>query len=153
MWLRIGTLLGLFVVLYGLMFLTGATKPKLGLDLQGATSVTLTPRLVEGGGRPTSGSIDKAVDIIRQRVNGLGVSEADVKRAGDRIEIAVPGRGRDEVVDLVGQTAQLNFREVYHKAPATPAPPAPAPGATAPAPAPSGAAPAATPAPSGSASP
>src|SRR4051794_5469030 len=155
MWLRLGVLLGLFVVLYGLMFLTGATKPKLGLDLQGGTSVTLTPRLVEGGGRPTSGSIDKAVDIIRQRVNGLGVSEADVKRAGDRIEIAVPGRGRDEVVDLVGQTAQLNFREVFQQAAATPAPPpsTPAPGATPPAPAPSASAPAATPAPSGSASP
>ncbi len=157
MWLRIGTLLGLFVVLYGLMFATDTKTPKLGLDLQGGTSVTLTPRLVEGGGRPTSGSIDKAVDIIRQRVNGLGVSEADVKRAGDRIEIAVPGRGREEVVDLVGQTAQLNFREVYQQAPATPAPapsaPAPAPGATTPAPAPSAPAPAATPKPSAPSSP
>src|SRR4051794_7406085 len=151
MWLRIGTLLGLFVVLYGLMFLTDNTTPKLGLDLQGGTSVTLTPRLAEGGGRPTSGSINKAVDIIRQRVNGLGVSEADVKRAGDRIEITVPGRGRDEVVDLVGQTAQLNFREVFQQAAATPPPPAPAPGATTPAPAPSGSAPATTPSPSKSA--
>src|SRR4051812_1381427 len=154
MWLRLGVLVGLFVVLYGLMFITGNTTPQLGLDLQGGTSVTLTPRLVEGGGRPTSGSINKAVDIIRQRVNGLGVSEADVKRAGDRIEISVPGRGRDEVVDLVGQTAQLNFREVFQQAAATPPPPpAPAPGATTPAPTPSASAPAATPAPSGSASP
>src|SRR3954469_8067766 len=139
MWLRIGTLLGLFVVLYGLMFLTGNTTPQLGLDLQGGTSVTLTPRLVQGTGRPTSGSIDKAVDIIRQRVNGLGVSEADVRRTGDRIEIAVPGKGREEVVDLVGQTAQLNFREVFQQAPAAPGP-APAPSASQPAPVPSGAA-------------
>jgi preprotein translocase subunit SecD len=133
MWLRLGALLGITVVLYGLMFLTGATTPKLGLDLQGGTSVTLTPRLVQGTGRPTSGSIDKAVDIIRQRVNGLGVSEADVRRAGDRIEIAVPGKGREEVVDLVGQTAQLNFREVLQAAAAKPAPAAA--GSAAPAPA------------------
>src|SRR4051812_20912475 len=142
MWLRLGVLVGLFVVLYGLMFITDTTTPKLGLDLQGGTSVTLTPRLVEGTGRPTSGSIDKAVDIIRQRVNGLGVSEADVRRAGDRIEIAVPGKGRDEGVDLVGQTAQLNSREVSQQAAATPAPAAPAPAP----PAPSGSA---TPQPSG----
>src|SRR5947209_6307125 len=130
MWLRLGSLLGLIVVLYALMFITGNHTPKLGLDLQGGTSVTLTPRLVEGSGRPSSGSIDKAVDIIRQRVNGLGVAEADVRRAGDRIEIAVPGKGREEVVDLVGQTAQLNFREVLQQAAATPAP---APSASAPA--------------------
>jgi preprotein translocase subunit SecD len=145
MWLRLGALLGLFVVLYGLMAITGTWVPKLGLDLQGGTSVTLTPRLVAGG-RPSSGSIDKAVDIIRQRVNGLGVSEADVRRAGDRIEIAVPGKGREEVVDLVGQTAQLNFREVAQAAAATPA----AAPSSPPAPAPSGSA---TPKPSGSATP
>jgi preprotein translocase subunit SecD len=148
MWLRLGSLLGIIVVLYALMFITGNHTPKLGLDLQGGTSVTLTPRLVEGSGRPSSGSINKAVDIIRQRVNGLGVAEADVRRAGDRIEITVPGKGREEVVDLVGQTAQLNFREVSQQAAATPAPvPVPSGSAT---PAPSGSA---TPAPSGSAKP
>lgn len=146
MWLRLGALFGLIVVLYGLMFATGHTSPKLGLDLQGGTSVTLTPRLVEGGGHPSSGSIDKAVDIIRQRVNGLGVSEADVRRAGDRIEITVPGKGREEVVDLVGQTAQLNFREVSQQAAATPAPAPTAPAPTAPTTPP---APAAKPSPSG----
>ncbi len=154
MWLKLGALLGIAVVLYALMFLTGATTPKLGLDLQGGTSVTLTPRLVAGSGRPSSGSIDKAVDIVRQRVNGLGVSEADVRRAGDRIEIAVPGKGREEVVDLVGQTAQLNFREVLQSAAAAPAP-APS-GSAVPAPSGSGTpAPsrAATPAPSASAAP
>jgi preprotein translocase subunit SecD len=158
MWMRLGSLVGLFVVLYALMFVTGNTAPKLGLDLQGGTSVTLTPRLVQGGGRPPNQAIDKAVDIIRQRVNGLGVAEADVRRAGERIEIAVPGKGRDEVVDLVGQTAQLNFREVAQQAQATPAPAAPTPAAPAPAaPAPAAPAPAtpapATPVPSGSAAP
>ncbi|HSP38833.1 MAG TPA: protein translocase subunit SecD [Frankiaceae bacterium] len=125
MWLRLGSLLGLAVVLYALMFVTGATAPKLGLDLQGGTSVTLTPRLLQGGGRPSNGAIEKAIDIIRQRVNGLGVAEADVRRAGNTIEIAVPGKGREQVVDLVGQTAQLNFREVSQQAAAAAATPAP----------------------------
>jgi preprotein translocase subunit SecD len=115
------------------------------------------------GGQVDGGAIDKAVDIIRDRVNGLGVSEAEVKKAGSQIEISVPGRGRNDVVELVGQTAELRFREVYTSAdsaapgaPTAPAPPAPtapaapvpaspAPGAptapapTASAPAPSGA--------------
>ncbi len=126
MWLRIGGLV-LAIVLLGLgMVLSHATTPRLGLDLQGGTSVTLTPVLTGGSGkRPDSGAIDKAVDIIRQRVNGLGVSEADVRRANDNIEIAVPGKGRDEVVDLVGQTAQLRFREVAASASTAPAAPAP----------------------------
>jgi len=128
MWLRLGVLV-LAAVLMGLgMVLSHATTPRLGLDLQGGTSVTLTPVLTGSGAstkRPDSGAIDKAVDIIRQRVNGLGVSEADVRRANDNIEIAVPGKGRDEVVDLVGQTAQLRFREVAASAAAAAPPPAP----------------------------
>ncbi len=126
MWLRIGGLV-LAIVLLGLgMVLSRATTPRLGLDLQGGTSVTLTPVLTGGSGkRPDSGAIDKAVDIIRQRVNGLGVSEADVRRANDNIEITVPGKGRDQVVDLVGQTAQLRFREVAASASTAPTAPVP----------------------------
>jgi preprotein translocase subunit SecD len=99
------------------MALTGTWTPKLGLDLQGGTSVTLTPRLTSGG-RVDAGAVTKAVDIIRERVNGLGVAEAEVKKAGNQIEIAVPGRGRNDVVELVGQTAELRFREVVTSVPA-----------------------------------
>ncbi|HMA46181.1 MAG TPA: protein translocase subunit SecD, partial [Frankiaceae bacterium] len=110
------------------MALTGTFTPKLGLDLRGGTSVILTPRSTVAGGKVDSGAVDKAVDVIRQRVNGLGVAEAEVKRAGDRIEISVPGRGRSDVVDLVGQTAELRFREVAESGPAAPVPsPAPSP--------------------------
>ena len=55
--------------------LTSATKIRLGLDLRGGTSVTLTPRGTAGG-KVTSAAIDQAVSIIRQRVNSLGVAES-----------------------------------------------------------------------------
>src|SRR5690606_10000438 len=105
---RLGLLGALLALLYGLMALYGTWTPRLGLDLQGGTSVILTPRSTTGGS-VTSGALDKAVDIIRQRVDGLGVAEAEVRRTGETIEISVPGRGRNDVVDLVGQTAELRF--------------------------------------------
>ncbi|WP_416210931.1 protein translocase subunit SecD [Frankia sp. Cr2] len=135
-WSRIGVLSGLLVLLYGVMALTGTWTPKLGLDLQGGTSVILTPRSTEAGRGVDSGAVDKAVDIIRERVNGLGVAEAEVKRNSTQIEISVPGRGRNDVVALVGQTAELRFRQVATSAPAAAAP-APAP-TSAPAPGQSG---------------
>ena len=115
-WLRLGAMAVILIALYSTMFISGHTTPKLGLDLQGGTSVTLKPKLVDANGKPlanqkvSSGAIDQAVNIIRQRVNGLGVAEAEVVRAGSNIEISVPGKGRTQVVDLVGQTAQLAFR-------------------------------------------
>jgi len=103
------------------MTLTGTLTPRLGLDLQGGTSVILTPKSTEKGKKVDSGAINQAVDIIRQRVNGLGVAEAEVQRAGNTIDISVPGKGRNDVVDLVGQTAELRFRQVYQTSAATPA--------------------------------
>ncbi|MBX6390050.1 MAG: protein translocase subunit SecD, partial [Frankia sp.] len=124
-WLRLWVLAGVFVVLYGAMALTGTFTPRLGLDLQGGTSVILTPRSTQEGQGVDSGAVNKAVDIIRERVDGLGVAEAEVKRSGDQIEISVPGRGRADVVDLVGQTAELRFREVYASDAAGPSTPEP----------------------------
>ena len=135
-WLRLGTLGLIFVALYAAMFISGHTTPKLGLDLQGGTSVTLTPKLASGdpNAKVPSSSIDQAVDIIRQRVDGLGVAEADVVRAKNNIEISVPGKGRAEVVKLVGQTAQLTFRipaaEVQAPTVARTATPTPTPSAS-----------------------
>ncbi len=130
-WTRLGVLAALAAVLYGLMALTGNWTPRLGLDLQGGTSVILTPKATTGS-RVDSGAINQAVDIIRQRVDGLGVAESEVHRTGNQIEISVPGRGRNDVVDLVGQTAELRFREVAAVSAAAPAvTPKPAPTATA----------------------
>src|SRR6266516_2307831 len=85
---------------------------KLGLDLSSGTTVTLkavTPK----GGTPPAANMQKALEIIRQRVNGTGVTEAQVTQQGpDIIIVAVPGVGQQRVVSLVGKTAQLRFRQV-----------------------------------------
>ena len=115
------------LILYGVAFAIGATSINLGLDLRGGTSVTLQPRLQGGqSGEITGESIDQAVSIIRQRVNSLGVVEAEVTAEGTgnsrQIVISVPGETGRRVVDLVGQTAELRFRQVLLVAGSIPTP-------------------------------
>jgi preprotein translocase subunit SecD len=97
-------------------FVTDANEVRLGLDLRGGTSVTLQPRASTAGNEVTSAAIDQAVEIIRQRVNSLGVAESEVTAQGSgtnrQIVISVPGENGRRVVDLVGQTAELRFRQV-----------------------------------------
>jgi preprotein translocase subunit SecD len=109
----------LAVILLGLVgtaLLQGASSVKLGLDLRGGTSVTLQPRASNDSNKITSAAIDQAVTIIRQRVNSLGVAESEVTAQGSgtnrQIVISVPGDSGRRVVDLVGQTAELRFRQV-----------------------------------------
>ncbi len=160
----LASLAGIVAVLYALVFFTGdSPTPKLGLDLQGGTTVTLQAR-TEDGQPPSREALDQARQIIERRVNGLGVAEAEVVTQGaDRVVISVPGTTGDEA-KTVGQTAQLRFRPVVASGTAAPAPAGtptpsgsatPAPGAT-----PSGTArpsgtpgASASPAPTGSASP
>jgi preprotein translocase subunit SecD len=100
------------VLLYTLVFATPdhRAEPKLGIDLQGGTRVTLTAR-TESGGVPPKESLDQARSIIETRVNGIGVQGTEVVLDGDNIVITVPGNEGERAKDL-GQTAQLRFREV-----------------------------------------
>ena len=106
----------IFVGLIGTILIQGATSVRLGLDLRGGTSVTLQPRASNDSNKITSEAIDQAVEIIRQRVNSLGVAESEVTAQGSgtnrQIVISVPGDSGRRVVDLVGQTAELRFRQV-----------------------------------------
>ena len=115
------------VALYAIMGFSGVSTPKLGLDLQGGTTVTLTATSSTGAVDPAS--LELARSIIQQRVDALGVSETEVTTSGDRqIVVSVPNVQAEELVDLVGKTAQLYFRKVFaiDSAPA----PAPSPSAT-----------------------
>ena len=111
-------ILGLILIsMVGLVFLQDSKSLQLGLDLRGGTSVTLQPRIAPGEeGSVTSEAIDQAVSIIRQRVDSLGVVESEVTAQGSgtnrQIVISVPGDTGRRVVDLVGQTAELRFRQV-----------------------------------------
>jgi preprotein translocase subunit SecD len=122
----------LFIGAYLLVFLTGdkVVKPKLGIDLQGGTRVTLTARTPDGS-PPTVEALTQAQTIISSRVDGLGVSGSEVLIDGDNLVITVPGNDGNEARNL-GQTARLYIRPVIHAMPAQPPkPPAgqPAPGA------------------------
>jgi preprotein translocase subunit SecD len=108
----------LLVGVYLLVFLTGdkQAKPKLGIDLQGGTRVTLTARTPDGSA-PTRQALDQAQQIISARVNGLGVSGSEVIIDGSNLVITVPGNDSSEARNL-GQTARLYIRPVIHAIPA-----------------------------------
>lgn len=111
--LRVGryfaALFALFVVLYGIVFWPHQPRtPKLGLDLEGGTQVIL--KADANGKTPSKGSMNLARQIIENRVNGLGVSAAEVAIQGsDRIIVSVPGKNGDAVRDI-GSAFLLQFR-------------------------------------------
>ena len=123
---RPGRYLVIFAVivgaLYALVFFTGDHKPspKLGIDLQGGTRVTLTAR-TPNGQPPPKESLDQARQIIETRVNGMGISGSEVSQDGSNLVITVPGAGGEQAKQL-GQTAELNFRKVVQEVPNAPAP-------------------------------
>ena len=88
-------------------------KPELGLDLQGGAYVVLQPK-----GRATGEVLDQSIEIIRDRVDGLGVAEPDISRQGESIVVQLPGvRDQRRALDVVGQTAELRFRPVLNVLP------------------------------------
>jgi preprotein translocase subunit SecD len=110
------------VVLYGLVAIGGVWHPKLGLDLQGGTSITLTA-LTQNGKPPSKADLEQARSIIDQRVNGSGVAESQVfTQGGNNIVVEIPGHKRAGLVDTVKRTAQLRFRLVALQAPGTATP-------------------------------
>lgn len=129
--IRPGRYLAFFVLivvaLYSLVFFTGdgQPKPKLGIDLQGGTRVTLTARTLDGA-EPSRESLDQARQIIETRVNGIGVSGAETVLDGSNIVITVPGDEGDQAKNL-GQTAKLAFRKVVTSQGAGGMPPGQAP--------------------------
>ena len=90
--------------------------PRLGLDLQGGTQVILVPNQAEGSADITDDQLQQTVEIIRQRVNGFGVAEADVAIQGSgndaAIVVSVPGVNQREIAEQLSQTALLDFRPV-----------------------------------------
>ncbi|WP_335935802.1 protein translocase subunit SecD [Streptomyces sp. PTD5-9] len=111
--------------LTGGMFLSGNTTPRLGIDLAGGTSITLKAQSQPG--KPDAinqTNMDTAVGIIERRVNGLGVSEAEVQTQGrDNIVVNIPkGTNSQQAREQVGTTAQLYFRPVLSIAAGAPTP-------------------------------
>jgi preprotein translocase subunit SecD len=118
-------------------------QPRLGLDLEGGTSVILTPRVTKGGGSVPKDSLNQAVAIIRNRVDSFGVAESEVTTAGNNIVISIPGKQDKNILATVQQTAELRFRQVLLSGAGVAANPQPTPSTSG----------TASPSPSGTASP
>ena len=90
---------------------------RLGLDLRGGTQVILQPKAVQEGATITDDQLAQTVAIIRQRVDGVGVAEAEVTVQGSgegaAIVVSVPDVSQERLVELVGRTALLDFRPVW----------------------------------------
>ncbi|HEY6276886.1 MAG TPA: protein translocase subunit SecD [Streptosporangiaceae bacterium] len=110
---------------------SGNFKVHLGLDLTSGTTVALQAAK-PGGGTPTSTEMQQAIQIMTNRVNGAGFTEAQVVQQGSNIiNVSVPGQNAQKVVSLVSRTAELLFRQVLLEAPnRSTATPTPTPSAT-----------------------
>src|SRR5690625_2586585 len=107
----------LLALIFGGIFATekwgdGEWTPKLALDLEGGTQIVLTPRS-DTGEEVTTEAINEAISIIRQRVDAAGVSEAEItSQGGQNIVVALAGEPDQATLDLVRQSAQMQFRPV-----------------------------------------
>jgi SecD/SecF fusion protein len=97
------------IVLAASVYLLLTTTPRLGLDLRGGTQIVL-----ETTAHADADATDRTLEVLRRRVDALGVSEPMLARSGDnRIIVELPGlQDPAEAVDVIGRTAQLNFHPV-----------------------------------------
>ncbi|YAL81833.1 protein translocase subunit SecD [Dermacoccaceae bacterium W4C1] len=98
----------------------GEWTPKLGLDLEGGRQIILEPAVGEGQ-QISTGQVEEAVNIIRQRVDGSGVAEAEVSTLGARnIVVSIPGQPSEAMLNSLSRSSQLTFRAVIATAQNTP---------------------------------
>ena len=107
----------LVISLVGIVLLAGGTFtanivagnfPALGLDLQGGASVTMTPV-----GEVDEAALSVAVDIIRQRVDSIGVAEPEIIRQGNTVVVNLPGvKDQQQALDTIGRTGAVEMRPV-----------------------------------------
>ena len=98
----------------GLVYtVVAGNEPLRGLDLQGGASVVLEPEPNPDGSPVSDDILDQAIEVIRNRVDGLGVREPEISREGQTVLVQIPGvDDQQRALDLVGQTAELRFRPV-----------------------------------------
>ena len=114
-----------FLILAASTYTVLTAKPELGLDLRGGTQIVL-----EASDSPTvkanQETTDKALEVLRRRIDALGVSEPSVTRQGERrIIVELPGvQDPREAAKVIGKTAQLTFHQVLDQVAQKPAKPA-----------------------------
>ncbi len=106
-------LAGLVAALAGVVVLGFFRSPTLGLDLQGGLELVLQAQAPTGR-EITDEDLDRSVEIIRSRIDKLGVSEPEIRRQGeDQISVALAGVFNSaRAAEIVGKTAQLQFYDL-----------------------------------------
>ncbi len=103
------TLVGLLLAGSLAVLLTKTTK--LGLDLKGGVELVYEAKPTKQAPTVTGDAIDRSIDIMRKRVDALGVSEPEIQRSGEnQITVSLPDvKNAKEAADTVGTTAQMFF--------------------------------------------
>ncbi len=104
--------LGLVLVLIIASAYAVTSKPtRQGIDLAGGTELVYEARATGANTTINVEDVDRSVDLIRERVDALGVSEPEISRIGERqISISLPEvQNAQDAIDQVGQTSQLSF--------------------------------------------
>ncbi|MCC3282671.1 MULTISPECIES: protein translocase subunit SecD [Arthrobacter] len=97
----------------GSMWSNATWTPKLALDLEGGTQMILAPKVTGGDTQISQEQLDQAVEIIRQRVDGSGVSEAEITtQSGRNVVVSLPGTPSAETRALIQASAAMEFRSV-----------------------------------------
>jgi len=90
---------------------------KLGLDLKGGSSLIFEADISKIKREDLNDALNSARDVIERRINFFGVTEPQIQtvKTGDkyRLSVDLPGISNyEEAIKLIGQTAQLTFREL-----------------------------------------
>lgn len=104
--------LGLVIVIFAASVWYSLTKPvKLGLDLKGGAYVVLEA-IPEGNNKIDNNAMSRLIEVLDRRVNGIGVAESAIQKAGDnRVIIELPGlQNTEDAINLIGKTALLEFK-------------------------------------------
>ncbi|WP_307858206.1 protein translocase subunit SecD [Cellulomonas fulva] len=118
--LAVIVLLPFLAVFVGTKASDATWTPKLALDLEGGTQIILNP-VSEDGTEPTSEDISQAINVIRQRVDGSGVAEAEISsQGGGNIVVAIPGKASEETITAISRSSHMEFRPVLQQGIATP---------------------------------
>lgn len=117
------TLAGFLVALalvYGLVALVGTWQPRLGLDLQGGTMITLVAE-----GEASADDLEEAREVLERRVDSSGAAESEVVVQGDSgVVVRVPGQSRRDLVSTLARQGKMRLRFVVDAGPGVPRTPA-----------------------------
>ncbi|MBC2855898.1 protein translocase subunit SecD [Cetobacterium sp. 2A] len=99
------------IILFGAGWLTFFKPTKLGLDLKGGVYVVLEAK-PDAGIKLDDGAMNRLIEVLDRRINGLGVAESVVQRAGsDRVIIELPGiSNTEDAINMIGKTALMEFK-------------------------------------------